>query len=432
MALDAEEYKRRRQQRAQERQARQAQQKRTLVKLAIAGGVLIACGILIFFVSRSGSVTPPDSTEGTVLEISPGETVTSTAPPETTQVTEPPKTVIHLAAAGDLNINDAVVASGGTNYDYTETFMDVAHLLSQADVTALNFEGNLYGAPYGSTGSAPQTLANALSAIGVDLVQLANSYSINKGMAGLTSTISGIQTAGMEPLGVYASNEAFREGKGYTIRYVQGIKIAFVAFTKGMNGLALPPGNENCVNLLYEDYATTYQDVDTERISSVLDAVEKASPDITVAMLHWGSEFKDTVSDTQEEIRDLCLSKGVDVILGSHSHYVQQMVLDPEAGTFIAYSLGDFLSDARQPGTEYSVILDLEITKDHETGITKVTDYSYTPIFSVVEEGSPARVVRIQEAMTAYQGNYIAKVLEDTYSDMQYALERIEARVAGE
>jgi len=160
--------------------------------------------------------------------------------------------------------------------------------------------------------------------------------------------------------------------------------------------------------------------------------VEKASPDITVAMLHWGSEFKDTVSDTQEEIRDLCLSKGVDVILGSHSHYVQQMVLDPEAGTFIAYSLGDFLSDARQPGTEYSVILDLEITKDHETGITKVTDYSYTPIFSVVEEGSPARVVRIQEAMTAYQGNYIAKVLEDTYSDMQYALERIEARVAGE
>ena len=39
MALDAEEYKRRRQQRAQERQARQAQRKRTLVKLAIAGGV---------------------------------------------------------------------------------------------------------------------------------------------------------------------------------------------------------------------------------------------------------------------------------------------------------------------------------------------------------------------------------------------------------
>lgn len=430
MALDAEEYKRRRQQRAQERQARQAQRKRTLVKLAIAGGVLIACGILIFFISRPAPATPPTGTGDTQLQ--PGQTDVTTAPPETTQATEPPKTVIHLAAAGDLNVNDAVVASGGTDYDYTQTFMDVAHLLSEADVTALNFEGNLYGAPYGSTGSAPQNMVNALSAIGVDIVQLANSYSINKGMAGLSSTIAGIQSAGLEPLGVYASNAAFREGKGYTIRYVQGIKIAFVAFTKGMNGLALPPGNENCVNLLYEDYATTYQDVDTEKISSILEAAEKESPDITVAMLHWGSEFKDTISKTQKEILELCLSKGVDVILGSHSHYVQQMVFDPDAGTFIAYSLGDFLSDAKQPGTEYSVILDLEITKDHEAGTTKVTNYSYTPIFSVAEEGSPVRVVRIQQAMAAYEGNFIARILDDTYGDMKYALERIEARVAGE
>ena len=108
------------------------------------------------------------------------------------------------------------------------------------------------------------------------------------------------------------------------------------------------------------------------------------------------------------------------------------MVFDPEAGTFIAYSLGDFLSDAQQPGTEYSVILDLEITKDHDAGTTKVTNYSYTPIFSVAEEGKPVRVVRIQQAMAAYEGNFIARILDDTYGDMKYALERIEARVAGE
>ena len=58
----------------------------------------------------------------------------------------------------------------------------------------------------------------------------------------------------MEPLGVYESNAAFKEGKGYTIRNVQGVKIALVAFTKGMDGLALPAGNEKCVNVLYKDY----------------------------------------------------------------------------------------------------------------------------------------------------------------------------------
>lgn len=443
MALDPEEYKRRRAQREQQRQARQAQRKRTLIKLGIAAAVLIACGVLIIAVVRPGSHSGPGETaqQTTAGTSAPAQAAdpTGTAPEETTapqQTTEAAqkdsKTVIHIAAAGDLNINDTVVAAGGTHQDYTNTFMDVAHLLGRADITALNFEGVLTGAPYGSSMSAPQTLLTALKDAGVDLLQLANSYSIHKGMAGLTSTLSAVRSAGLEPMGAYASNQEFKASKGYTIREVRGVKVAFVAFTKGMTGMALPAGNENCVNVLYTDYATTYQDVDSEKILSIVNAAKKESPDIIVAMLHWGSEFNDTISTSQEDILELLQESGVDVILGTHSHYVQQMVFDPEAGTFVAYSLGDFLSDTQRPGTEYSVVLELEITKDNASGETKVTNYSYTPIFAVLEEGEPLRLMRIREAMAAYEANFVGKISDKVYSDMQYALGRIETRIKGE
>lgn len=420
MALDPEEFKKRR---AAREQQRQRQQHSMIVRLVIAGIVLALCAVLIItlVLSAANNSDEPQSTPSAL------QTEGSAA-----EATEPVETVIHLAAAGDLNITDAVVNSGGADYSYTNTFLDVAHILADADIATVNLEGNLCGPPYGTDRSAPQTMAQALSDAGVDLVQLANSYSIYRGMDGLKDTVNGIRLAGMEPVGAYADPGEAKASKGYTIRTVQGIKIAFVAFTKGMDGMALPAGNEGCVNVLYTDYATDYQNIDTEGISRILDAVAKEKPDLTVALLHWGSEFNNTVSGSQEDICKLLQAKGVDAIIGTHSHYVQKMDFNEEAGSFVAYSLGDFLGDAQRAGSEYSVILDLEITKNNESGDTRITGYSYTPIFTMAEEGRPLKVLRIQEAMRAFEDGYIDRVSQESYDAMKYALERIEARVKGE
>lgn len=411
MALDPEELQLRRQERQAQRQARQQQRRSLRIRLLWAGIAVVLCGLVIFLVVKNTGSSQPNT----------GSTAGAGA-----------KTVIHLAAVGDLNVTEKVVASGGPSYDYTAALMDVAPLLANADVSVLNLEGNFYGAPYGVDRSAPQSLADALSRAGVDLVQLANSYSIYKGTAGLSSTINAVRLAGMEPLGVYASTKEAKAGKGYTIRNVQGIRIAFVAFTKGMDGMALPPGSEGCVNVLYQDYSTDYQKVDTEAITKVLDAVARERPDLTVALLHWGSEFNDNLSKTQTTICKLMQEKGVDAIIGTHSHYVQKMEYNAQNGTFVAYSLGDFFSDAARAGSEYSVVLDLEITKDNRSGQTKITGYSYTPIFSVVEPGKASRVMRIAETMQAYREGYIERVSDQVYHDMEYALKRIEARVKGQ
>ena len=401
------------------------------LRLAVAAAVLIAIGILIFALTKKNTSVDP-----TVSTTAPTQAATeSTTTTEVTEPTAPVKTVIHYAAAGDLNVNDKTVGAGDAA-GYTEAFLDVAHLLARADVASVNFEGNLCGEPYGAGGSAPQALAEAMGKMGIDLVQMANSYSINKGLSGLATSLNGITAAGMEPVGAYATNQDFKEGKGYTIKNVQGIRIAFMAFTKGMDGMALPAGSEDCVNVLYTDYDSAYQEVDTEGITSIIDAAKKENPDLIVAMLHWGSEFNDTISKSQENIVKLMQENGVDAILGTHSHYVQKVDFNRETGSLVAYSLGDFFSDAARSGTEYSMVLDMEITKDHTTGETKITNYTYTPIFTVNEmedeKQKPLKVVRLEEAIIAYENGYIDKVSPETFAKMQYAKERIAARIKGE
>lgn len=373
------------------------------IALILAGALLIA-GIVLLISSCSHNEPSP--------EIEVGE-----------------DTVLHFVAGGDLNITDKLIAVGERGYD--EIFQDVAPLIADADLSTLNLEGNLAGAPYGaSTGSAPIMLAYALQKTGLDMVQLANSFSNSRGPSGLHATIDSAMAAGLEPVGVFKDTKQFREKRGFSLFQVQGVKIAVVAFTKGLNGMSLLSGNEDCVNLLYKDYDSTYQKVNTEGIHAILDDIDREMPDLVIALLHWGSEFNDNISSTQKSIVKLLQSRGVDAIIGSHPHYVQKLELNQETGQFLAYSLGDFLSDATVAGTEYSILLDLEITKSAATGETKITGYSYTPLFSVSTENS-LKVVRLLDAMTAYENGHLDAVSKDIYDDMAYAKKRIEARVKG-
>lgn len=341
-------------------------------------------------------------------------------------------TVIHFVSGGDVNVTDKVVSSGGDQYDYGSVLLDVMPVLSGGDLTTVNFEGNLYEQPYGSKhSSAPKELVQALGNAGVDILQTANSKSVANGILGLTATLDGIRNAGLQSVGTYASLEQFQRYQGFVIREVNGIRIAITAFTKGMDGKGLPSGNEYCVNLLYTDYNSAYQTVDEEGIRSVLKAIEKQQPDITVALLHWGSEFNDQISKTQEKIVEIMASGGVDAIVGTHPHYVQKIGFDEKTGIFIAYSLGDLLGDGDKAGTEYSVILDMEITRSGKTGAVKISNYSYTPIYRYEDEAGNVRLLRIREALTAYENRSINAVTAEDYEAMKTALSRIESRVNG-
>ena len=419
----------RREKREAQRRRRQAQVRRMRLTMILVVLVLAACGVGIYKLTQGaagdGQTAQQVQTVPTTEEIR-----------ETTPLQKSPITTIHIKAAGDLNVTDSVVNAGMAvnSYDFSPVFKDVAAILSDADLTVMNFEGNICGEPYGSeTTSAPAALLTALRGCGVDLLQMANSCAINNGLNGLTATLQAIRAAGIEPVGAFASSAEFKESKGYTMTEVQGIKVGFVAFTKGLGGRGMPAGNEDLVNLLYTDYTTLYKEIDKTRITSILKNLEAEKPDITIALLHWGSEYNDDISKTQTQVVSLLQKNGVDVIIGTHPHTLQPIVFDKSAGTLVAYSLGDFFGDANRGATNYSVILDLEITKDSNAGTTKVTDYSLSPIYTVRETecvgNSDRRVVRIEKALQAYNGNFLDKVTDACKESMEKALKRIGERI---
>ncbi len=431
MAFENDELNKRRAERRQEQQFLARQQKFLKIGIIMTAVTLVVCaGALLI---ANGIINAPKEPQMSTVP----STQPQTQPSETEPAPTEPDTVIHIMAGGDLNVTDKTVASGTavSGYDYTDAFMDVVPALSAADLAVLNFEGSLYGAPYGSESkSAPQQMMLALQQAGVDLLQAANSQSVANGLSGLAATLQGIRSAGMVPLGAYASPQEFKDSGGYYIREVQGIRIAFVAFTKGMDGSGLPEGSEDCVNLLYQDYNSTYQKVDTEGITQVLRAVAARQPDVTIALLHWGSEFNTKISSSQEKICKLMQQEGVDAIIGTHSHYVQKLEFDREKGTLVAYSLGDFFGDADKAGTDYSVLLNLEITKSGVTGETSISGYDYIPVYTHDQSavGGGMRILRIQEAVAAYESNYIGRVSDEVYSAMKDALTKIDSRMGKE
>lgn len=427
MALDHEQLKRRRQELAEKRRQ---ENKKLLIRAGIAGAVLIVLILGIFLISN-GKKDPAPS-DPTVPETTDGQTAPSGEQAAPAETTPPADTVIHLAAAGDLDVTDLTVSAGGESGNFSNAFLDISHLLGNADISVINLEGNAVGAPYGTTyRSAPKAMLDALNGAGVDLIQLANSYSIKNGISGLAATIDAVRSSGMEPVGVFADEKSYDKSGGFTLCNVKGIRIAFVAFTKGMDGMTLPSGSENCVNVLYEDYDDQYREINTAKINTVMNAIHKQEPDLVVALVHWGSEFNDSISASQKKICELLQAGGADAIIGTHSHFVQQMQLDAATGQFVAYSLGDLMGSGMWSDARFSVVLDLEITKSGETGDTKITAFHYTPIYTIFDEEVP-RVVRIRESIAAYEGDFMGKVSESTYTAMKQALLSLENRITKE
>ncbi len=331
-----------------------------------------------------------------------------------------------FSAVGDIflttdMIRDAQAMAGG--YDFMPMFHFAVTALAKADLTLGTLEGTFAGT---GKGSYPEELARDLALSGFDILQTAGSYSIYQGLSGLIRTKTVIEEQGLRALGTFRSPEE-REDEKVLIREVNGIRFAFIGITKGFSGMGLPADSDYCVNLLYEDYATDYEDVDREGIRSLVEAAAAEKPDFIIASLHWGSENISGISTTQEEITDLLVNAGVDVIIGSHSHRLEKIerrIIQeenrPDREVIIAYGLGDFCT-TEAGKTNTSIILNLEFTKDLHTGEHSVSSLSYTPV-STVDNGTkyPNRyaVVPTLGAMELYENNYYLAIDEAAYASI--------------
>jgi poly-gamma-glutamate synthesis protein (capsule biosynthesis protein) len=288
---------------------------------------------------------------------------------------------VRITAVGDLLMHMPVVNSAydhsAQKYDFKPVFEDVARFFSEADYTIANLETRLAGAHRGFVSyplfNTPSELAQDLRDLDVDLLTTANNHSLDMGWSGLLHTLDVIEEAGLTAIGTHRSAE---EKERPFIVNLQGIQVGIYNCTYGTNGIPLPPDRPYAVNL-----------INYEAIAEEITRLQEAGADIIIGCLHYGDEYQRQPSAYQKEVSKRVFELGTDIIIGGHPHVVQPMEFitierDGELREcFVAYSLGNFISNQRWQYSDSGIILNLEITKDLNTGETELTAVDYIPVW---------------------------------------------------
>ena len=347
----------------------------------------------------------------------------------------PDDTTITMTVIGDIMCHNTqymdAYNSSTKKYDFSYVFKDVKKQLQSADITVGNLETTFAGAKRGyssyPTFNTPETLGNALKDAGLDVLCTVNNHCMDKGYTGLVSTIEKLDKLKIAHTGTYKSEE---DSQKITVKDVNGIKIAFLGYTYGTNGIPVPTANSYAVNLIKK-----------KKMKADLEAAKKLDVDAIAVFMHWGIEYQLAPNDTQKDLANFLFKNGADIILGSHPHVLQKMekkTIKYEDGTtkdgFVIYSLGNFMSGQYFAHTQQSIVLDLKITKHGEDGHISIDSAKYTPIY-MYKSPSKSRqrylVMDIEKAMKNYKAGK-GNISAATYSTISKELKQIKNLVGKE
>ncbi len=280
---------------------------------------------------------------------------------------------------------DAAYDSVQKAHDYRGCFRYVEKYLSAADIAVGNLEVTLPGkGPY--TGypmfKSPDALAGALKEAGFDLLVTANNHSNDGQLIGVTHTIDVLRELGLRQTGTF-KDAADRNARYPLIwKYEKEgrfVKLAVLNFTYGTNGV--PDHAPSMVNL-----------IDTAQIRRDVVRAQSYSPDFLLAVVHWGAEYQLDENAEQRKIAQFLADLGVQLIVGMHPHVVQPVkTLRGKGGATVvcAYSLGNFISNQKQPNTDLGLMFEVELSKDLANGSTRVADYRWIPIWRWIAPQKP-------------------------------------------
>ena len=390
--------------------------------------VLILLFIIILFIFLFNFFINKESNNTEIRQTSSNEE-------KTAQEEIKPDVTFTLTAIGDIMCHntqywDAYQKETDT-YDFSYVFENVKNYIAAGDISIANIETSFAGKDRGYSNypvfNSPDELARDVKATGLDIITTAGNHCLDMGYSGLSRTIDILKNNGIEQLGTYKSQE---ERDTVFIKDVKGVKIAFIDYTYGTNGIPVPSGKEYCVNL-----------IDKDLIKKDIEAAKEQNVDMIVACMHWGDEYKTKANKEQEDLADFLFKNGVNVIIGNHPHVLEQMekrTITLEDGTtqdgFVIFACGNFICDQNAENTRNSIILNLDITR-HSNGKVTVDKANYISIY--MYKGAPGKLRRmkvldIEKSITNYENGTDTSIGQSTYNDLKKQLEKIKTIVGPE
>ena len=299
---------------------------------------------------------------------------------------EPLDKSVNIRMVGDILLHEAVTESGLKNdgsYSFDHLFANVKSEIEKADIALVNQEVILGGSEMGLSGypafNGPFEVGDAIAGAGFDIVLHATNHALDRGSRAVVNCCNFWRTSHPEVSFIGISDSA--EKNNIVIKESKGIKIAFINYTYGTNGIPLPEGYPNAV---------TYLDAETIRSDT---AYAKENADFVVVCPHWGTEYTHEADSNQKYWTQLFLECGVDLVIGTHPHVTEPIEVLEQNGHFMTvyYSIGNFVNSTAQTGAGIAdrmvgAMADVTLERD-SAGNVRITDFGVIPLVTHLSEG---------------------------------------------
>ncbi len=304
------------------------------------------------------------------------------------------------------------------SFDFNGTFSEVKKYLRDADFTIGNFETVLAGKKKRYSGypffNAPDDFLLAIKEAGFDLLVNANNHAIDKGSYGVERTIKKMDELGINHTGIYLSQH---DRDSIRIFNINGINLAILAYSYSTNGIPLPKDKNYIINLI--DYDLIEKDISEARNEGV---------DIVLVYFHFGEEYQREPNSYQKDVINNTINAGADIIIGSHPHVVQPVdyfktnKANLDTG-FVAYSLGNFISNQRWRYSDAGVMLKIIVSKNILTDSVYLSNVRYLPTWVFKGKTKKGREYIILPSSKSYNDSSYSYLSKSDKEKMQQAFE---------
>lgn len=272
------------------------------------------------------------------------------------------KSSFTVSFTGDINFTEsgyvmthAENMANGVLDCIDETFQDE---MRSADIMFVNNEF-----PYTDRGSptpgkkytfrAKPESVKYMTALGVDIVSLANNHAYDYGYDSFIDTISTLDKAGIIHVGAGMNSDEAAECQSFLIN---GYKVGFLACCGVESPIKTPIASSSGEGIM-----GSYDDG-----QSMIAAIKRAKEECDYVFVypHWGIESTTTLTNAQQTNSKNWIDAGADAVIGDHPHVLQGMEF--YKGVPVIYSMGNFWFNTR---SQYTGLLKLIID---ENGIQTV------------------------------------------------------------
>lgn len=323
------------------------------------------------------------------------------------QVSAADTQTVDLVAVGDDLIHSPIykACKTGKGYNFDSLFRHIRNDVRAADISVINQETILVDRRYSGYPSfgSPKAVADSVARAGFNVVTHATNHTLDRGTGAISGTLRywNKKYPNIKVLGIHKSKSAANK---VTIVKKNGIKIAMLNYTYGLNGRRLPAGKRYMVDLLTSK--------NKNKIKKDIKTAKKNS-DFVIVFTHWGTEYRYSPDASQKRWTNFFLNNGVDILIGTHPHVVEPYkMLKGKNGRkmLVYYSLGNFVSSQKKVPRLLGGMAKITIAKDSKG--TYVKKYTMDPLVTHIGKNrSSYTVYKLSDYTDSLaKRNYIRKI----------------------